>query len=109
MTYIIEEVDGEEHSSEIDGFNAMAPEVFPVLKSHHHTDGHWWFAYHEETGKPVAFAGLVDFQLHKIAYFKRCWVAPEHRGRGDLQFRFLTTREVKARELGYAQIVTECS
>lgn len=107
--YIIEEIDGEEHSNEINSFNAMAPEVFPVLKSHHHTDGHWWFAYHEETGKPVAFAGLVTFEpFNRVAYFKRCYVLPDHVGHG-LQLRLMFVREVKARELGYHQIVSECS
>lgn len=107
--YLIEEVDGEAYSNEINYFNSLAPDIFPPLTLHHLTNGHWWFAYSEETGKPVAFAGLVPFEVGNVAYFKRCLVLPEHRGRGGgLQLRLMTVREVKARELGYAQIVSEC-
>lgn len=106
--YEIHEIDGEAYSNEINGFNAMAPEVFPPLTLHHLANGHWWFAYHQETDKAVAFAGLVPFEVGNVAYFKRCYVQPDHVGHG-LQLRLMFVREVKARDLGYAQIVSECA
>lgn len=107
--YLIEEVDGSDPdiAKTLHHFNSLAPELFPLLEEHH-LNGHWWFVYHEDIDEPVAFAGLMDSQLHKIAYFKRCYVLPDHVGHG-LQLRLMFVREVKARELGYAQIVSECA
>ena len=107
--YTIEEIDGEERANEISRFNSLAPETFPLLKPNHLTDGHWWLVYHNEIQEPVAFAGLVEMQpFHRVGYFKRCYVMPDHVGHG-LQLRLMFVREVKARELGYTQIVSECS
>ncbi len=107
MQYRIEEVDGEQHADRIHLFNSYEPKVFPSLATHHLTDGHWWFAYHDAI--PVAFAGLVTFEpFSRVAYFKRCFVLPDHVGHG-LQLRLMFVREVRARELGYHQIVSECS
>lgn len=107
--YEIREVDGSdaEIATVIRRFNAMAPELFPTLSDHHLSDGYWWLAYHGDDA--VAFAGLVPFEpFTGVGYFKRCYVMPDHVGRG-LQLRLMFVREVKARDLGYSQIVSECS
>ncbi len=105
--YRILEVDGEQHADEIHLFNSYAPKIFPSLATHHLTDGHWWFAYQDK--EPVAFAGLVTFEpFPRVAYFKRCLVLADHVGHG-LQLRLMYLREAKSRELGYHQIVFECS
>jgi GNAT superfamily N-acetyltransferase len=110
MQYIITEVDGSEPetAAEIRRWNAMSPpELFPELSDHHLESGYWWFAY--RGNDPVAFAGMVDNEPHiGEVYFKRCYVLPDHVGHG-LQLRLMFVREVKARELGYKQIVSECS
>lgn len=109
MPYRIEEVDGSDIdiAETIRRFNKMAPELFPPLTESHLTDGHWWFVYLDK--EPVAFAGLVTFEpFSRVGYFKRCYVLPDHVGRG-LQLRLMYVRETKARELGYHQIVSECA
>ncbi len=107
--YEIVEVDGEEYADVINRFNALAPETFPALAVSHLTDGHWWLVYHGDDDDPVAFAGMVTFEpFRKVAYFKRCYVTPDNWGHG-LQLRLMFVREVKARELGYTQIVSECA
>lgn len=107
MPYRIEEVDGEQYANQIHRLNSLEPKIFPSLATSHLTDGHWWFVYQD--GGVVAFAGLVTFEpFPRVAYFKRCYVMPDHVGHG-LQLRLMFVREVKARELGYHQIVSECS
>jgi GNAT superfamily N-acetyltransferase len=111
MTYIIEEVDGSDPAiaTELRRFNAMSPpELFPDLSDHHLESGYWWLVYNS-VDEAVAFAGMVPNEPHKgEAYFKRCYVRPDDVGHG-LQLRLMFVREVKARELGYKQIVSECS
>jgi GNAT superfamily N-acetyltransferase len=107
--YSVEEVDGSdpEIAAELRRFNAMAPEVFPELTESHLSDGHWWLVYNNDD-EAVAFAGMVDMEpFRKVVYLKRCYVLPDHLGHG-LQLRLMFVREVKARELGYTQIVSEC-
>lgn len=108
MTYLIEEVDGSDPdiAKTLHHFNSLAPELFPELSESHLLDGYWWLVYHGD--EPVAFAGLVSFEIGNVSYFKRCYVLPDHVGHG-LQLRLMFVREVKARELGYAQIVSECA
>lgn len=104
--YRIQEVDGEEHADELNRFNRMDPETFPPLDERHLTDGFWWFVYLDD--EPVAFAGLVAMHpFPGVGYLKRAYVLPDHRGHG-LQLRLMTTRELKARELGWSLLVSEC-
>src|SRR4051812_26055610 len=101
MSYIIEEVDGSDPgiAATLHAFNRLAPEIFPVLDRHHLENGYWWLTYHGDDA--VAFAGMVDMEpFQKVCFFKRCYVLPDHVGRG-LQLRLMFVREVKARELGY--------
>jgi GNAT superfamily N-acetyltransferase len=106
MRYQIHEVDGTAHAETIHRFNSLAPKTFPLLKSHHLENGYWWLAYLE--GVPVAFAGMVPFDpFPNIGYLKRCYVLPDHHGHG-LQFRMMVTRELKARQLGWTHLVSEC-
>lgn len=105
--YRISEVSGEECADEINRFNRMAPETFPELTERHLTNGFWWFAYLDN--EPVAFSGMVEMlPFANIGYLKRAYVLPDHRGHG-LQLRMLVTRELKARELGWTQLVSECA
>lgn len=105
--YDIFEVDGVEYQDEINRFNSMAPEIFPVLKPHHFTDGHWWLVRCGD--EVVAFAGIVPFEpCDGVWYFKRCYVLPDHHGHG-LQFRLMKARELKARQIGARQIISECA
>jgi GNAT superfamily N-acetyltransferase len=107
--YLIEEADGSEPSTAaiLNHFNSLAPEIFPPLTERHLESGHWWLVYHGDDA--VAFAGMVPFEpCAKACYLKRCYVLPDHWGHG-LQLRLMFVREVKARELGYTQIVSECS
>lgn len=109
MTYIIEEVDGEEYADEINRFNGLDPATFPALTSHHLEQGHWFFAYHNEIQEPVAFSGMVPFfePNDGVGYMKRVYVLPDHRSNG-LQLRMLYTREFRARENGWRLLVSEC-
>lgn len=106
--YDIVEVDGSDPdiAKTLHHFNSLAPELFPELSESHLLDGYWWIVYHGD--EPVAFAGLVSFEIGNVSYFKRCYVLPDHRGR-DLQIRLMAIREFKARELRYFQIVSECA
>lgn len=108
--YIIEEVDGSDPAiaATLRRFNSLAPEVFPPLSEHHLSDGYWWLVYHGDESEPVAFAGMVSFEPFNVGYLKRCYVLPDHVGHG-LQLRLMFVREVKARDLCYDQIVSECA
>lgn len=103
MSYRIQEVDGLTFASELIRFNSLIPE-WPQLLKRHFENGHWWLAYLED--KPVAFAGLVPF-LPNIGYLKRCLVLPGHHGHG-LQFRLMKARELKAKQLGWTHLVSDC-
>jgi GNAT superfamily N-acetyltransferase len=104
-SYQIQEVDGIAFFDTINSFNKLVPE-WPALQQRHFTRGYWWLAYLEET--PVAFAGLVPFEpIPNTGYLKRCYVYPEHHGQG-LQIRLMAVRELKARQLGWTHIVSEC-
>lgn len=104
--YQIHEVDGIEHQETIVRFNSLVPVIFPILTINHLTDGFWWIAFLDD--EPVAFAGLVENVPFKgVGYFKRCHVMPDHHGHG-IQFRMMMARELKARQLGWTQLVSEC-
>lgn len=100
---MITEVDGLAFADIIFHLNSLVLE-WPELQPRHYKDGHWWLAYLED--KPVAFAGLVPF-LPNIGYLKRCLVMPGHNGHG-LQFRLMKARELKAKQLGWTHIVSDC-
>ncbi len=104
--YQIHEVDGILNQDVIERFNSLVPATFPLLKLHHLELGYWWLAYHDEI--PVAFAGMVPFDpFPSVGYFKRCYVLPNHHGHG-LQYRLMMARELKARQLGWTMLVSEC-
>ena len=105
MEYEISEVNGTDNAATIHYFNSLAPETFPPLELKHLVKGYWWLAYRDDY--PVAFAGLVPFGLPGVGYFKRCLVLPNHHGRG-LQYRLMVARELKARQLGWTTLVSEC-
>jgi GNAT superfamily N-acetyltransferase len=107
--YRIREVAGRDRmvAAVLHGFNALAPECFPPLEPRHLERGHWWIVYH--SGVPAAFAGMVPFEpFPGVGYLKRAYVMPKHRGHG-LQRALLTTREAKARHLGWTLLVSECA
>ena len=102
--YEISEVDGILNRDAIERLNGLEP-TFPPLVSRHLTDGFWWLAYHPIG--VVAFAGMVPFGIPGIGYLKRCYIAPAHRGHG-LQYRLMTARIMKAQQLGWASLVSDC-
>ena len=102
--YEIHEVDGLANSGTLNAFNALDPQ-FPPLTRHHYTNGYWWLAYLKD--EPVAFAGMVPMvPFPGVGYLKRCYV--RHRGHG-IQFRMMVARELKARQLGWSMLVSECA
>ncbi len=103
--YEIHEVDGRINADLLDRLNALAPEIFPPLEARHYENGYWWIGYHED--KEVAFCGLVPFEPFHVGYFKRCLVLPDHHGHG-IQFRMMMVRDLKARQLGWPMVVSEC-
>ena len=109
MAYEIREVDSSDPAmiEIINAFNRCEPEIFPELQDRHFENGHWWLVYHGVT--PIAFAGLCPMEPFRgVAYFKRAWVSGDHVGHG-LQLRLMFTREIRARQLGYTSIVSECA
>ena len=109
--YHIEEVDGSDPhiAYTINKMNAISFPRYP-LEERHLDNGFWFFSYVDNDPDPVGFAGMVTFEpCDETVYFKRCFIVPEHRGKGDLQLRFLALREWKARELKYKRIVTDCA
>ncbi len=103
--YEIHEVDGALNADLLDSMNALAPEIFPPLTRDHLANGFWWLAY--LGGEPVAFAGLVEFHPFPVGYFKRCFVTPDHYGHG-LQYRMMWNRIVKAQQLKWDMLVSDC-
>jgi L-amino acid N-acyltransferase YncA len=104
--YRLVEVDGVEFADRIHAFNALES-YFPVLKDHHLADGYWWMVV-DANDNHVAFAGMVPFQpFARVGFFKRCYVLPDHVGHG-LQLRLMCARELKARQLGFIQLISEC-
>jgi len=113
MTYEIREIDAVLNRHIIEEFNALDP-YFPDLQDRHFKHGYWWLALKTdhpdavgEVEAAVAFAGMVPFTLPNIGYMKRCFVMPGHHGHG-LQYRLLKARELKARQLGWTCLVSEC-
>jgi len=103
--YEIHEVDGVLNRETLEAFNALDP-YFPPLQECHFTDGYWWLAFKGD--EPVAFAGMVVFlPFQVIGYLKRCLVTPNNHGHG-LQSRLMLARELKARQLGWTHLVSEC-
>lgn len=75
-------------------------------------DGNWFIIYNNE--KPVAYAGLVDFDKQSkpkkkkrtdMCFFTRCGVREGHRGKG-LQRDLIFHRICKAKAIGYSSIIT---
>ena len=105
MTYEIHEVDGILNRETLEAFNALDP-YFPPLQDRHFKHGYWWLA--TKGDDPVAFAGIVPFEpCPRIGYLKRCLTKPDHYGHG-LQFRLMSVRETKARQLDWTHLVSEC-
>lgn len=106
--YRIHEVDGITFADTLIAFNKCIPE-WPDLQPRHFTNAFWWLVYDvDNDGPPVAFAGLTPFEpFVGFGYLKRAYVMPEHRGHG-LQCRMLFTRELKARQLGWTHLISEC-
>jgi GNAT superfamily N-acetyltransferase len=103
--YQIKEVDGVAYADVIQNFNQQVGK-WPELQEKHYTNGYWWLVYLET--EPVAFAGLVPMEpFIGYGYCKRCFVKPDHHGRG-LQFRLLLAREEKAKQLGWTHLISEC-
>jgi GNAT superfamily N-acetyltransferase len=106
--FILHEIDGGTFSDAIKKFNNLVPE-WPQLSQNHLEDGHWWLVYDvDNDGPPVAFAGLVEFSpFRNVGYLKRCLVLPDFHGHG-LQYRLMLARELKAKQLGWTMLVSEC-
>lgn len=110
--YEVREIDGILNRDIIESFNDLDP-YFPPLQDRHFQTGYWWLAFRTdhpdaigEVEAAVAFAGLVPF-LPGVGYFKRCFVMPGHHGHG-LQYRLMKARELKARQLCWTTLVSEC-
>lgn len=115
MTYELHEVPGLEFSETLRNLNSLVPE-WPQIQDRHLVDGFWWVVFTTKRakcnpqvrGKPVAFAGLVPMvPFPRVGYLKRCLVLPDHHGHG-LQYRLMMARELKARQLGWTHLVSEC-
>lgn len=109
MPYRLSEVDARdaEIAAILHRFNSLAPDCFPALQARHIENGYWWVAFLEDA--PVAFAGLVAMEPFTGAgYLKRCYVMPDHYGHG-IQYRMMMAREIKAKQLGWTQLVSECA
>jgi GNAT superfamily N-acetyltransferase len=105
LIYEIAEVNGVHLSYTIDAMNRLDP-FFPELQERHIVSGYWWLAYLNDD--PVAFAGMVPMEpFPGVGYFKRCLVKQGHHGHG-LQYRLMKARELKARQLGWTMLVSEC-
>jgi GNAT superfamily N-acetyltransferase len=105
--YELQEVDGVTFAPELHKFNALVSE-WPPLQPRHIENGYWWLVFLGD--EPVAFAGLVanePFDRVGVGYLKRCYVKPDHHGHG-LQFRMIAARELKAKQLGWTMLVSEC-
>ena len=101
--YAINEVSGPDNADLLRYLNDLVP-TFPELTDDHLYEGFWWLIQSDET---VGFCGMVPFHpFDGVWYAKRCFLRPSHRGNG-LQIRSLATRELKAREIGGKQIVSE--
>ena len=104
--YQIKEVDGVAYADVIHSFNKLVGK-WPDLQEKHYTSGYWWLVYLDMD--VVAFAGLVPMEpFTGYGYCKRCYVHPDHHGHG-LQFRLLSAREEKAKQLGWTHLISECS
>lgn len=102
--YELSEVGGLDNRATIEYFNSLDP-IFPPLELKHLVNGFWWLAYLDDD--PVAFAGMVPFGIPNVGYFKRCYVKPDHHGRG-LQFHLMAARALKAKQLGWTCLVSDC-
>ncbi len=103
--YEISQIDGMAFADTLRNLNSLVPE-WPRLSDLHLSDGHWWLAFHG--GEVVAFAGMVPMvPFPNVGYLKRCYVLSEHHGHG-LQYRLMMARILKAKQLGWTQLVTEC-
>lgn len=106
--YITREVDASypEVAELLHYFNSLVPE-WPPLEDRHFRNGYWWLVY--IGGHPIAFAGMVPMEpFAGYGYLKRCYVAPDHHGHG-IQFRMMMARELKARQLGWTHLISECA
>ena len=103
--YRFVEIDGSLASEVLRNLNALDP-TFPPLTDDHLEDG-WWYVLKDENGTLCGFAGMVDMlPFIGVAYLKRAYVSPDHRGRG-LQLQMIEARVAKARDLGRHQLVAE--
>jgi len=67
--------------------------------------GHWWIAY--DGDMPIGFTGVSQsVQWMDTGYLCRAGVLRSHRGKG-VQKRLIRVRERKARQLGWAWLVTD--
>jgi len=106
MPYRIHEVDGVAHQDVLTAFNKLVVE-WPPLEQRHFTDGYWWLVSLD--GIQIGFAGMVPLApFENYGYLKRCYVGPDHHGHG-LQYRLMCARELKARQLGWTHLVSECA
>lgn len=103
--YRIREVDGEDEdiAETLDALHDLC--FMDAALRVKYDYGYWWIAYHDR--EPVGFAGITPSTIGPgVGYLKRAGVLPAHRGHG-LQRRLLKVRERKARELGWASIITD--
>jgi len=100
MAYTIRRVAGA-----ADTIAALHTLTFPSDAHEAYDEGWWWLAY-DDTGEPVAFAGMRPAVTDPEAvYFSRCGVLSGHRGYG-LQRRLLSARRAYARVLGASRVIT---
>jgi len=73
-------------------------------------EGDWWLVTCPVDGggrEAAAFAGMVpSYSTETAGYLSRVGVHPSHRGHG-LQRRLIRVREQRARQLGYAALVSD--
>lgn len=104
MTYRIREVTGrKKYAGTIrklhqQTFGGTADMVDPCV-------GWWWLVF--DGAVPVAFAGMVKSEWGSCrGYLVRVGVLKSHRGAG-LQSKLISTRERKARKLGFTSLVSD--
>lgn len=97
IDYLITEVDGKTHATEINAFNGLFKKEFLPLKERHLESGFWWLVHRKTDHLLVGFAGMTPFEpFPRVGYHKRCAILKDHRGHG-LQQQLLLAREDRAK------------
>ena len=104
-TFVIRKVDIR-NSAHVSVINHLQKEILPSDNLYKPDHGHWWITY-TESGKPVAFAGLVRSMVWTdTGYLCRAGVLDDFTGHG-LQKRLILARVKQAKKLGWNWVITD--